>query len=263
MATRILVLIALAQSTLWGAETNRVQLPSKENFHLFLLAGQSNMAGRGQVAAEDKLAHPRVFALSKKGQWRPAADPIHYDKSIAGVGLAKSFAEALAESDGEIAIGLTPAACGGSPISAWEPGVYYEATKSHPYDDAIKRMRRAMKDGVVKGVLWHQGESDCNKSDAPLYEERLTALIARFREDLNSPELPFIIGQLGQFKSRPWDRYTKQVNNAQMAVAKTTPNVAFVSSEGLTSRPDNIHFNAASQREFGRRYAAAYLGLSP
>jgi len=77
-------------STLGGEENTQVRLPSKENFHLFLLAGQSNMAGRGIISAEDEKIHPRVFMLSKDGKWKPAVDPIHYDKTVAGVGLGKN-----------------------------------------------------------------------------------------------------------------------------------------------------------------------------
>ena len=60
-------------------------------FHLFLLAGQSNMAGRGDVEEQDRVPHPRVFMLTKNNEWKPAVDPLHFDKSVAGVGLGKTF----------------------------------------------------------------------------------------------------------------------------------------------------------------------------
>ncbi|MHC4995209.1 MAG: sialate O-acetylesterase [Planctomycetota bacterium] len=235
---------------------------SKENFHIYLLAGQSNMAGRGVVETQDKLAHPRVFALSKDGAWRPAVAPIHYDKPVAGVGLGRSFAIALAERDEDIAIGLVPAACGGSPISAWRPGGYHTQTKSHPYDDAIRRARRAMQDGVLKGVLWHQGESDSKPELAGAYPGELAALIARFRKDLNAPDLPFVIGQLGRFPGKPWTRDRQRVNAAHVSIADSSPSIGFVSSTGLTPKSDNVHFDSRSLREFGKRYANAYLKLT-
>ncbi|MFC1509000.1 sialate O-acetylesterase, partial [Candidatus Omnitrophota bacterium] len=55
---------------------------AKEQFHLYLLIGQSNMAGRGEVGDQDRQSHPRVFTLNKDNIWIPAADPIHFDKPI-------------------------------------------------------------------------------------------------------------------------------------------------------------------------------------
>ncbi|MHC4626508.1 MAG: sialate O-acetylesterase [Planctomycetota bacterium] len=259
--TTILVLIYCA-SPVGGEENTQVRLPSRENFHLFLLAGQSNMAGRGIISAEDKEVHPRVFMLSKDGKWEPAIDPIHYDKKVAGVGLGKSFALSLAQINTDISIGLVPAACGGSPISSWEPGGYHDQTKSHPYDDAIKRVRHAMKDGAIKGILWHQGESDCTAGRAPEYEEKLRKLINRFRKVLNAGSVPFIIGQLGRFPERPWNDQKKLVNEAHISLSKEMPLVGFVSSDGLSCKQDKIHFDSDSLRRFGRRYADVYLRVA-
>ncbi|HEX5398929.1 MAG TPA: sialate O-acetylesterase [Verrucomicrobiae bacterium] len=231
----------------------------KETFHVFLLAGQSNMAGRGEIEAEDRQPHPRVLMLSKDGVWQPAVDPIHYDKPSAGVGPGRTFGMVLAEADTNTTIGLIPAACGGSPISTWEPGAYFDQTDSHPYDDAIQRAKLAMKQGTLKGILWHQGESDAEEKLAPVYKARLEQLIVRFRKDLDSPDLPFIMGQLGQFEGAPWTQYTRMVNDAQIEVAQEMEQVEFVSSDGLASKGDHLHFDTGSQHEFGKRYAAAYL----
>src|SRR5450755_1539785 len=100
-----LALISLAHSQ----EIPKVEIPMKESFHLFLLAGQSNMAGRGDVAAEDQQPRPRVLMLSKDGTWQPAVDPIHYDKPSAGVGPGRTFGMVLAGGDTNITIGLIPA----------------------------------------------------------------------------------------------------------------------------------------------------------
>ncbi|MGE9291843.1 MAG: sialate O-acetylesterase, partial [Puniceicoccales bacterium] len=142
---------------------------------------------------------------------------------------------------------------------SWVPGGYHSQTKSYPYDDAIARTELAMQDGILKGILWHQGESDCKEPNASDYYDNLTELIERFREEFNSRELPFIIGQLGQFPEKPWHKTKQKVNDAQIEVSETVDFVGFVSSDGLTSKPDLTHFNAASQREFGRRYAEEYL----
>ncbi|MFA7231464.1 MAG: sialate O-acetylesterase [Victivallaceae bacterium] len=234
--------------------------PAKDKFYLFLLVGQSNMAGRGFVEAQDKVANPRVLTLTKDGKWVSAVDPIHFDKKEAGCGLGRTFGILVAEKNHDVTVGLIPCACGGSPISTWVPGGYHNQTKSHPYDDAIKRARQAMAEGTLKGILWHQGEGDCGVENSKKYEARLMELIQRFRTELNAPDVPVIIGQLGQLK--PWGVGARNVNQALSDVAAKTKNGAFVKSDALTCNPDKIHFNATSQREFGHRYFAAWLKVA-
>lgn len=229
---------------------------------IYLLAGQSNMAGRGVVAEADRKVHPNVFALDRAQKWVPAVDPIHFDKSVAGVGPGRSFGLAVASANPNVAIGLVPAAVGGSPIRSWEPGALDSATNTHPYDDAIARARVAMQSGELKAILWHQGESDGNAAQAPLYEQRLRALIERFRRDLGNPSLPFLIGQLGRFDGVPWSPARERVDSAHRALAREMPNVAFVPANGLTHKGDQIHFSAESARELGMRYAEVWLRLS-
>jgi hypothetical protein len=235
--------------------------PVRTSLQLFLLAGQSNMAGRGVVEDQDRVENPRVLMFDRTQTWKPAVDPVHFDKAIAGVGPGRSFGIALANADSTIRVGLIPVAIGGSPISSWEPGALDRATQTHAWDDAIARAKAAMKDGELKAILWHQGESDSNAEAAPLYEQRLRALIERFRTELGNPTLPFIIGQLGRFDGKAWDAPRIQVDSVQRALAAVMPNVAFVSSEGLKDKGDNTHFTAAAARELGRRYAEAYLRL--
>jgi len=239
-----------------------VQLPAKQDFHLFILAGQSNMAGRGKLDDESRQPNPRIFSLNKDGQWQPAIDPLHWDKPAAGTGIGKPFAEIVAAKYPGISIGLIPTACGGSPISTWRAGASWEQTKSHPYDDAIARAKRAMQDGTLKGILWHQGESDSNPHSAPEHEKRLEELITRFRTELNAPDLPFIIGQLGRFPAVPWTADRETVNAAQQAVASKMKNVRFVPAEGLNSIGDNLHFDTPTLRTFAKGYADAYLQIA-
>lgn len=229
------------------------------DFHLFLLAGQSNMAGRGKVEEQDRAPHPRVWMLDRDNQWVPAVEPMHFDKPIAGVGPGRSFGIALANAEPTIRVGLIPTAVGGSPIASWEPGATHQQTGAHPYDDALARARIAMRDGELKAVLWQQGESDSNEKSAPEYARNLEALARRFRKDLGNPELPFLIGQLGHFEGRPWDQWRAQVDRAHRSQSDRLPHVAFVSADGLKDRGDKTHFSAAAARELGRRYAEAYL----
>ncbi|MBC7369212.1 MAG: sialate O-acetylesterase [Undibacterium sp.] len=238
-------------------------LPARENFHLFLLVGQSNMAGRGAVTDADKAPRPRVLMLNPAGAWVPAVDPLHFDKpAAAGVGLGRSFADAVAAATPGVTIGLIPCAVGGSPIDAWQPGYFYQPTKSHPWDDAMRRAKIALQSGTLKGVLWHQGESDSNRELAAGHEAKLHALIARMRAELNAPAAPFIVGQLGRFTDSPWNQFKTQVDKAHRELPAKVPHTAFVSSEGLADKGDKTHFNSDAYREFGQRYAEAYIKLT-
>jgi hypothetical protein len=227
----------------------------------FLLAGQSNMAGRGDVAAQDQIVHPRIFVLNRELEWVPAVEPLHFDKPVAAVGPGLAFARTLVEQDAEVVIGLIPAAVGGSPISAWEPGATYPETGAKPYDDALLRTRHALQRGELRAILWHQGESDANPQSAPQYQTRLRTLIDRFRSEFGNDRLPVLLGQLGQWPERPWDAAWKQVDQAHREVAGSVPGVQFVSSQGLAHKGDVLHFDAAAARELGHRYAAAFLAL--
>jgi hypothetical protein len=261
---RILVwsLLVWLGLTVRGSAAESVALPERDQFHLFLLIGQSNMAGRGVVSEEDRTPHDRVLMLDQSGDWVPAVDPMHFDKPIAGVGLGKTFGQIIAEAHPDVTVGLIPCAVGGSPINSWQPNAYYEPTKSHPWDDAMKRAKLALQKGVLKGILWHQGESDSNAQLASSYETKLHDLIGRLREELDAETVPFIAGQMGRFADNPWDEYKEQVNGAHEAIPSKVPHTAFVSSEGLQHKGDKIHFDSSSYRELGRRYAEAYQRLT-
>jgi hypothetical protein len=166
----------------------------------------------------------------------------------------------MAKDNPDVTIGLIPCAVGGSPILAWEPGGYHPSTKTHPWDDMLPRAKAAMEVGTLKGILWHQGESDSKEDLAPKYEERLHALVARFRKELKSPDVPFIAGQMGNWPERPWDKWKKMVDAVQQDVPDKITNAAFVSADGLQHR-DKVHFDRASYIVFGKRYAEAYRKL--
>ncbi len=225
------------------------------NLDLFLLIGQSNMAGRGQVADQDTKPVPNLYMLDKELNWVPAVDPMHFDRpELIGVGLGRTFAITLMERDPDAHIGLIPAAFGGSKLSEWEPG-------SEHYTDAVRRAKAAMKSGRLRGILWHQGESDTNsEEEANTYLERFTTFLATLRHDLNAEDVPVVVGELGEFFEPP---LAAVVNRQLATVPLHIPLTAFVSSARLTDKGDKIHFNSPSYREFGRRYALAYLSLDP
>lgn len=228
---------------------------------LYLLIGQSNMAGRGTVEDQDRKPHPQVFTLNKDNVWVPAIDPIHFDKSAAGVGPGKTFGIVMAEHSPSARIGLIPCAVGGTSIRKWVPGAEDEKTKTHPYDDMLARLRIAMKSGTVKGIIWHQGEADGKMGENGTYEAALTELVARVRTECGRADIPFVIGQLGQFERRPWSEGRAKVDEAQRRVAAKIPMVSFASSEGLVDRGDLTHFDAASARLLGKRFAEKMIEL--
>jgi len=260
MIRSLICLLALFVTVFAAAED--ASLHAKDKFHLFLLVGQSNMAGRGVVEAQDVVVNPRVLMLSKEGKWVPAVDPMHFDKAAAGVGLGKTFAQIIAEANPGVTIGLIPCAVGGSPIDTWKPGVFYPATKSHPWDDMLKRVELALPAGTLKGILWHQGESDSQAGLAETYAAKLSDLVKRLRELVKAPEVPFIAGQMGVFDEAPWSTEKVLVDKAHRDLPKEVPHTAFVTAEGLHHKGDKVHFDSAAYRELGKRYAAAFLKMT-
>ncbi len=236
--------------------------PPKANFDVFLLVGQSNMAGRGKVTQADQEPVDGVLMFNADQQWVPAVDPLHFDKpKIAGVGLGRTFGIEIAKASPGKTIGLIPCAVGGTGIDVWIPGARDAATNTHPWDDAMVRAKAALKDGSLRGILWHQGESDSNAEKAATYEAKLHDLIARFRDELDAPVVPFIVGQLGVFEGKPWDDAKHVVDKAHQELPSKVKATAFVSADALVDGGDKTHFDAESMREFGRRYAAAYQNL--
>lgn len=193
--------------------------------------------------------------FDSNNRWVQATDPVHFDKpALIGVGPAIGFAKEILGNDKKIKIGLIPCAVGGSPISVWEPGAFY-APNFHPYDDAMKRVQLAMQKGVVKGILWHQGESDNDSVHSSLYLEKLKTLITRIRAELHQPDLPFVAGEIGYFIKDDF------INEVIDQLPGQVPNTAVVSAKGLTDKGDRLHFDTPSARELGKRYAEAMRKL--
>lgn len=253
-----LLTLLLAGRPNWARAQDLAGAMPDSTFHLYLLMGQSNMAGRGTVTPElSAVGSPAVYMLSALGQWVPAHHPVHFDKpTVAGVGPGLSFGMALAAADPGVRIGLVPCAVGGTSINKWQPGAFDEATQTYPYDDAARRITVAMRYGVVKGMIWHQGEADSNPAAAAAYLPKLTELIGRVRALTGQPKLPVVAGELGRFK----ENY--QTFNAQLLkLPPTVPHTALATSEGLVDKGDHTHFDGASADEYGRRYAAQMLAL--
>lgn len=225
-----------------------------------LLIGQSNMAGRGDFGEVPEIDHPRCLMM-RNGRWIKMSEPINPDRPIfnalfhSGVGLSASFAEAMAEANPEIKVGLIPCADGGTSLDDWAPGGLL-------YDNAVFQVKQAKRTSEVVAILWHQGEHDSHtEADASTYRERVADFFASLRKDAGLEGVPLVVGELGRFLDGYNNgslRFWRIVNQALHDYAESDPLVAVASSEGLGSKPDGVHFNSAAQREFGRRYFAAY-----
>ena len=221
------------------------------DLQVFLLIGQSNMAGRGVVEAQDRVPHPRVFMLTKELAWVPAVDPMHFDKpERIGTGLGKTFGAVLATADPGAVIGLVPAAFGSTTLDEWAPG------QPH-YANAVARAKEALKHGKLAGILWHQGEADSAPAQVATYQVRFAKMIAQLRADLDAPDVPVVVGETGRFRADG-----AAINAVLAQLPGFVPRCAFVSAEGLGDKGDKIHFDSAGLRELGRRYAAAWQELN-
>lgn len=224
---------------------------------LYLLIGQSNMAGRGALTPSNRVDCAGVVKFSADGKWVAAAEPIHFDKKTAGAGLSASFAQAMAAARPGREVGLVPCAVGGSPISRWQP-------EGDLYRKALARLRSALATGgELKGILWHQGEADAKKQESiARYSERLKTLVEALRKDLNLPKVPFVAGELAPSDARrrpdlQWDA----ISEITRTTMKELPCCGCVSSQGLKTKGDRLHFDTPSLRIFGRRYAEKLLEI--
>jgi hypothetical protein len=257
VVSAVACLLAICPITAFSAENSSEGCPqrdgrpvAREDFHLYLLIGQSNMAGRGKMTPEDRQPVAGVYSLDAKGTWIPAAHPLHFDKpKAAGVGLGLDFALAMQRETPNATIGLIPSAFGGTRLDEWEKG-------DKLYENAVKRVKTATQCGVLKGVLWHQGEGDSKKELAPTYGARLAKMIASLRADLGDENLPIVVGEMGRFRiPAPTSLINAHLNDA----AEQIPRVRCASSAELNHNGDSTHFDAASLKEFGRRYAEQML----
>ena len=227
---------------------------------LFLLIGQSNMAGRGEFGDVPPLRDPRC-KMMRNGRFIAMAEPINCDRPIwggvhSGIGPAASFAVAFAEQYNE-EIGLIPCADGGTSLAEWQPGTIL-------YDHAVFMARLGMRSGEMAGILWHQGEGDSgNEERARTYGERFERMILQMRRDIGA-EVPVVAGELGEYLTTYKNgalRYFPLVNEELRRVVAAHADFALASSAGLQPKPDGLHFCAEAQREFGRRYFAAYRSI--
>ena len=226
--------------------------------HSILLIGQSNMARRGYLADAEPLDNrDERLKVLRNGRWQGMFRPVNFDRSFSGTCLAETFVEKYADEHPDVEVGVIPCADGGTSLDQWQEGGLL-------FDNAVFQAKLAMRTSNLVGILWHQGEDDCREEFYPIYLEKITAIMTALHKQLGK-NIPLVVGGLGDFlkdrKESPQLVNYVYVNKALEEFAKTFPNTIFVSAKGLTSNPDNLHFNHKSLMEFGIRYYSAFKAV--
>jgi len=272
-----------------------IRNPADEDHDVWVLAGQSNMHGFGWLEGATS-PDPRVWSFSSAGHWIRAEEPLHklwesftpvhqellrrsmpeQDKQIddaewarredetrtRGAGLGLSFGKALADAHGR-AVGLIPAAHGGSSLGEWSPALRDLGGRSL-YGAMLERISKA--GGRLRGILWYQGESDTLSSDlGRSYGRRLDEWIASVRRDIGISDLPVIAVQIGRVIV-PSDRVGvwrgwNLVQEAIRTLPERVPNTAVTSAVDL-SLADIIHVDTVGLIRLGKRLARLALVLT-
>lgn len=251
------------------------------NFHIYLLFGQSNMAGGGNTAGLnqqdcDTTSRAKVLAFCDcpnlqlcpntggrtKDKWYTAVPPLHICSE--GVSPGDYFAKTMLDSIHEdISIGLIPCALSGQSINVFKKGTSGIAIPNwaHPtlgsssaYEWMLNRCKIAQESGVIKGILFHQGESDNGQST---WINTTKTIFDNLKNDLTLDDnIPVVVGELVQ-DGACCSGHNTLVNQ----LASEYPHCAVASSNGL-KRKDQYHFNIEGMREMGKRFANAILSLS-
>ncbi|MBU3144863.1 sialate O-acetylesterase [Clostridium sp. CF012] len=222
--------------------------------HSFLMIGQSNIAGRGFLKDVPPICNERIKML-RNGRWQIMTEPINYDRPSSGVGLTASFAASWCKKNKNEEIGLIPCADVGTSLDDWAVGGVL-------FEHAVFQAKLAKRTSILDGILWHQGESDCSLEGSSRYYEKFLTIVEAFRRELGVPEIPLIIGGLGDYLvtgmfGEYFAAYTL-VNKELEKFSNTQKNCYFVTALGLKCNPDGVHINAVSQRIFGLRYFEAF-----
>lgn len=233
------------------------------NFHIYLLFGQSNMEGWGAIEAQDRTVNNRVKVMADMdcsdlgrtyGNWYVASPPLN--RCWAGIGPGDYFGKSMADAmPANITIGLVPAALSGVAIE------FYQKSEPIGKGDAIippgfnggyswllALAKKAQEQGVIKGIIFHQGES--NNGNAQ-WKYKVQEIVSDLRKDLGIGEVPFLAGEL------LYSEYGSCCGVHNLEVNKlpdVIPNTFVISAAGLPGA-DTAHFTTASYRELGMRYA--------
>jgi hypothetical protein len=251
-----------------------------KNLYIFLSFGQSNMEGYPGIEEQDKGPVDGRFQVMsavdfpnrqrEKGHWYPAVPPLARPGN--GIGPTDYFGRTLvARLPARIKVGVINVAVAGCKIEMFDKDHYkaYADTApswmkgiittygGNPYQHLVDMAKRAQKDGVIKGILLHQGESNTNDKEWPA---KVKGVYDNLIKDLNlkSEEVPLLAGEV---VGADQGGACASMNAIIDDLPKTLRNSYVISSAGCTCRPDHLHFTPAGYREFGKRYGEKMLSL--
>ncbi len=249
------------------------------DFYIFLCFGQSNMEGAGKIEPQDTTVDPRFLVLETldcpnlnrtKGQWYPAVPPLCRCRT--GLSPADYFGRTMVENLPEhIRVGVINVSIGGCKIELFDKNNYQSYVSTAPtwmvpwikeYDDnpyarLMEMAKLAQKDGVIKGILLHQGESNTNDSLWPL---KVKAVYENFLKDLNlnAADVPLLAGEMVDAEQ---GGACASMNQIIATLPQVIPTAHVISSTGCFARGDHLHFTSLGYRMLGRRYGLKMLDI--
>ncbi len=249
------------------------------NFHIYLCIGQSNMEGAARAELQDSTVNPRFQVMEavncenlgrKMGSWYPAIPPLCRCKT--NLSPADYFGRTMvANLPEKVKVGVIVVAVGGCKIELFDKDNYALYTETapvwmkgmikeydgNPYGRLVEMAKLAQKDGVIKGILLHQGESNLNDS---LWTRKVKGVYDNLMKDLNlePKNVPLLAGET---VTADQHGICAGMNTIIATLPQTLPNSYVILSAGCADGPDNLHFSAAGYRELGKRYAEKMLSL--
>lgn len=223
---------------------------------VFLLAGQSNMAGHGFVKElpKEKLAAQPDVLFYAKDEWLPL-EPGKVPAETK-FGPEVSFGQAMAKHLGKT-VGLIKSAQGGTDLAErWSP--HNEGNMS--FKSFVKKVKAAQKSRkiVIVGMIWMQGEADAkDEAMAKAYQKNLVTFIQTLRLEFGVADMPFVCGRINPVAAK----YTSvpAVRAAQESVKM--PGYLMIDCDNLSKGHDNIHYNAEGQLQLGELFAKGMISL--
>ena len=251
-----------------------------KKFYIFLCFGQSNMEGNARIQSQDTVGvDPRFEVLAAvdcpdlkrtKGNWYTAVPPLSRCKT--GLTPADYFGRTLAANlPKDVRIGIINVAVGGCKIELFDKDNYksYVTTApqwmigminqydGNPYGRLVELAKIAQKDGVIKGILLHQGESNPNDS---LWTKKVKLVYDNLLKDLHlkAKKVPLLAGET---VNADQGGICAGMNKIIATLPQMIKNSYVISSAGCPDAADNLHFTAEGYRMLGKRYAEQMLKL--
>jgi hypothetical protein len=248
-------------------------------FYIFLCFGQSNMEGNARIEPQDTIADNRFRVLEAVdcpdlnrhfGHWYPAVPPLC--RCHTGLNPADYFGRTMIASLPEdIKVGVINVSVAGCKIELFDKDnfqVYSSTAPSwmtniikeyggNPYGRLVEMAKLAQKDGVIKGILLHQGESNTNDT---LWTQKVRVIYNNLMKDLNlkPKDVPLLAGEL---VNADQGGACASMNKIIATLPQEISNSYVISSIGCAGRPDHLHFTAEGYRVFGKRYADTMLSI--